>query len=124
MRKSPVDQARLSVLPVFFLVVLCPCFALLQPLPLIFFGDLVPDEDFCADQSGFEISCRKVVWRPAESLETNNAINAHTIDEGEHAWEDLDAQLGDQEGAVVDVDFQNASFVMSLRERLSKSDCV
>jgi hypothetical protein len=77
---------RLSILPVFFLILLCPCFALLQSPPLIFFGDFVPNKDFGANQSCLEVAGCKTVWRPSESLETNNAINPHTIDERENAW--------------------------------------
>jgi hypothetical protein len=111
---------RSSVLPVFLLLIVVSGFALLQSSSLVFVSDLVPGKDPCADESCFKFSRREVVWRSSESFKANDAIHAYTIDESESTWKNLNAQFRDEKWAVVDVDFQDASFIVRWRKRLSK----
>jgi hypothetical protein len=109
-----------SIFPVFLLLIVVPGFALLQPSSLIFLGDFVPGEDSCADQSCFKLSRREVVRRSSEPLKPDDAIHAYTIDESKSTWKNLNAQFRNEKWAVVDIDFQDASFIVRWRKRLFK----
>jgi hypothetical protein len=111
---------RSSVLPVFLLLIVVSGFALLQSSSLVFVGDLVPGKDPCADESCFKLSRQEVVWRSSESFKSNDAIHAYAIDESESTWKNLNAQFRDEKWAIVDINFQNASFIVRWRKRLSK----
>jgi hypothetical protein len=107
-----------SVFPILLFILLLTDFTLLHPPSLVFVCDFVSREDFCANEPGLKISCRKAVGRLSKSLEPNNAIDTDAIDEGQNARQDLNAELRDQKRAVVDIDLQYARFVMGRRESL------
>lgn len=107
-----------SIFPVILFIILSLCSALLQPPHVVFFGDLVPCENTGADQPGFKISCCKSVWRFAEPFESNDPISSYAVDKSNDAWQDLYTKPSDQERAVVDIDPEKTSLVMSCSERL------
>lgn len=76
----------------------------------------------CTDQSRLKISGREAIGGSTKSFKPNNSIGADAVDEGDDTGQNLDLEFGDQEGAVVHINLQQAGLIVSRGQGLAESD--